>query len=106
MSINDIQNKLNELKKGYLKKMETNIEELQSLAQKFEQSNVERIYSIVHTTSGTSGMYGLHKLSESSTEFELYLKPLRNDAGLIKEDEFIEKLTHYIETIQKMMKEE
>lgn len=106
MSINDIQNKLNELKKGYLKKMETNIAELKSLAQNFELSNVERVYSIVHTTSGTSGMYGLSELSEISTEFEIYLKGIRNDSSLIDEKEFIEKLKNYVDTIQKKIDEE
>jgi chemotaxis protein histidine kinase CheA len=98
---NDLQSKLNELKKAYLKKLENVISNLENiLASKID---INGLYSIVHTTSGTSGMYGLQDLSSVSTEFEFYLKQVKENSDLINQDELKNKLTDYIRSIKEIV---
>ena len=96
---NSLEDKLKEFKKGYLKKLETTVLNLTALLENI-QSNIEELYSTVHTISGTSGMYGLKNLSDLSTEFEVYLKEIRNDKSLVDEHELFKKLKKYIEDIK------
>ena len=97
---NTLEDKLKEFKKGYLKKLETIVENLKKL-QNDVKLNLDELYSTVHTSSGTSGMYGLKNLSDLSTEFEVYLKEIRNDKTSINEQELQEKLENYVGNIEK-----
>lgn len=98
--------KLKELKQGYLKKLEITLCTFKNLLTDFESINIDELYSMVHTISGTSGMYGLNSLSDASTEFELYLKEIKNDKNLLKEDELLEKFKKYVNTIEKNIGEQ
>ena len=69
----DFEQKLIELRKGYIKKLKDLPSSFIDLSHE-EPININEIYLKVHTISGTSGMYGLSDLSNASTEFEIYLK--------------------------------
>lgn len=99
MDKNDLENKLKELRQGYLKKLEDVVLSLKSTLQN-EEMDVDEIYAEVHKVSGTSGMYGLNEISNISTEFEFYLKELKNDKTLIKPKELSEKLAKYLKNIE------
>lgn len=94
-----LQNKLNELKRGYLKKLEGVLSEFYILleAQKIDYNE---IYTKVHTISGTSGMYGLKSLSDISTEFEYYLKDIKNGIDY-SEEELKNKFLKYVNSLKK-----
>lgn len=100
---NNLQDQLKILKVGYIKKLEGSISEFKELAEKVDASVnfVEELYRKVHSISGTSGMYGLMELSDISTEFELYIKEIKNDINLLNEVELKDKLLQYIENISK-----
>jgi hypothetical protein len=99
---NDLQNKLNELKKGYIKKLENVILRLEELLI-CEKIDIIELYSIIHTNSGTSGMYGLKNLSSISTEFELYLKEKKETPDLINQEELKNKLGKYIQSMKEII---
>ena len=103
---NNLQDKLKVLKLGYIKKLEGIIPEFKVLLQQIGASFNDELYSKVHTISGTSGMYGLNELSDTSTEFEVYLKEIKHDPSLHNEVELKEKLTKYIENIENIIKGE
>jgi chemotaxis protein histidine kinase CheA len=100
---NELENKLKELKKGYLKKLEGVFSEFTVLLES-EKIDIEKIYSKVHTISGTSGMYGLNKLSDISTDFEVYLKKLKELAkeniNSINQEELKNKFSDYLKNIE------
>ena len=96
---NDLQAKINILKQGYLKKLEGMILEFKAILEKISLSNIEELYSKVHTISGTSGMYGLSELSSFSTDFEVYLKKINNDKKIYNEDVLKDLLIKYIDDI-------
>lgn len=99
---NSLEEKIKELRKGYVIKLKDIISGLKILLTN-EKIDIEEIYSKVHTISGTSGMYGLNDVSNISTEFEIYLKNLRNDNSLINELELHEMLLKYIESIDDIL---
>lgn len=97
---NDLQKKLNELKIGYLIKLKTVLSELKALLIA-QTLNINEIYSKVHTISGTSGMYGISDLSNASTEFEFYLKPLKENPDSVNINELKNKFSDYIDFLEK-----
>ncbi len=97
---NNLEEKLKELKKGYLEKLKILVVTLKDLSDNLEQLNIDDLYSKVHTVSGTSGMYGLKELSDISTNFELYLKEIKNGNKNLNKTELKEKLTEYINNIE------
>lgn len=96
----DLEEKLKELKKGYLNKLKDTFPEIKILLNN-EPINIQEIYSKVHTIAGTSGMYGLKDLSEASTEFEFYLKPLKENPNTINIEELKKYFLNYIEHLEK-----
>jgi len=100
----NLQSKLNILKLGYIKKLETMVPEFEILSKKMDCSHIDELYSKVHTISGTSGMYGLKDLSDFSTDFEIYLKEIKNDPNCYNEVILKEKLTNYIKNVEKIVK--
>lgn len=101
---NDLAKKLKELRIGYLNKLKESYPDFKALA-KEEPLNIKEIYSKVHTIAGTSGMYGLKDLSDISTEFEFYLKPIKENPNLIEINEFKDKFSNYLKEIQKIIGE-
>ena len=99
---NNLEIKLKELKKGYLKKLEDMILSFKILLND-NKVNIEELYLKVHTISGTSGMYGLSELSNNSTEFEFYLKPLKEEINSIDMIELKDKLSNFINYIEKVV---
>lgn len=101
---NDLENKLQGLKQIYLKKLETVLSELKALFDS-EQTDINELYSRVHTISGTSGMYGLKQISEISTEFEIYLKKIKEalqaGMGSINFNELRDKFSQYLSNLEK-----
>lgn len=98
---NNLESKLKEFKKGYLKKLEDIILGFKTLLND-KDINIEELYKKVHTISGTSGMYGLKEISDISTEFEFYLKLLKENIGIINEDELKNKILNFINDIEKI----
>lgn len=103
---NNLQEQLKLLKIGYIKKLEVMIPEFVILSETFNLSIIDEIYLKVHTISGTSGMYGLNELSNLSTNFELYLKKIKNDSNCYDENIFKNMLIEYIEYIVNIIKGE
>ena len=99
----NLEDKLKELKKWYLEKLEGLALSFKSLLKSVEKIDLDDLYSKVHTISGTSGMYGLNGLSDISTEFEIYLKTIKNNPKLIKKEELKEKLLQYTQSIEKVV---
>lgn len=98
---NSLSSKINELKKGYLKKIENMLLDLKLLISG-NQIDINELYLKVHTISGTSGMYGLADLSSISTEFEIYLKNLKEQINTDSKD-LIKKSTDYIDYLEKVV---
>lgn len=98
---NNLESKLKELKKSYLKKLEDIILGFKTLLND-KEINIGELYKKVHTISGTSGMYGLKEISDISTEFEFYLKPLKENISVINEDELKNKILNFINDIEKI----
>lgn len=100
---NNFEEKLKELRKGYLKKLETEVVELKDLLN-VDEINVFNVYSKVHKISGTSGMYGLNELSNTSNIFEVYLKEIlkqiEENANSINNSDIQKKLSDYIAYIE------
>lgn len=91
--------KIKELKKGYLKKLGDMV--LSFKAQLNDKNvSIEDLYQKVHSISGTSGMYGLSELSNESTEFEMYLKEIKCYTNSTEQTKIQELLLKYIETIE------
>ena len=101
---NSIQDKLNILKIGYIKKLETLVPEFKNYIQNTDVAKIDEIYIKVHTISGTSGMYGLIELSEISSDFEVYLKDIKSDVSLYIESDFKERFCKYIDEIERTIK--
>lgn len=97
---NNLEEKLKELKIGYLKKLETVLSELKALSAA-QTPDINEIYSIIHTISGTSGMYGIKDLSNISTEFEFYLKPFKENTDSLNIKELKSKFSDYIDFLEK-----
>lgn len=100
----NLEEKLKELKKLYLKKLADISLSLKILLNS-EKINIEEVYFQVHKISGTSGMYGLNELSHISTEFEIYLKEIKEDKSKLQEQELSDKLLKYIEKVETFLSE-
>lgn len=96
----NLHDKLKELKKGYLKKLESHCKDFEELAGTLSCDNVEELYKKVHTISGTAGMYGLKELSEFSTEFEMYLKTLREGFNISEKSILEENFQKYLDKLK------
>lgn len=96
--------KLKELKKQYLVKLASIVDELEKLTN--SEIIITELYSIVHKISGTSGMYGLRDISNLATDFEFYLKPLKDDISTINPDELSEKTKKFIQDLKTLVKGE
>jgi len=99
---NNLEEKLKELRKGYLNKIKDTFLDFKMLLNE-EPININEIYSKVHTISGTSGMYGLKDLSETSTEFEIYLKPIKENLNFANINELKDKFSIYLNDIEKIL---
>ena len=97
---NNLEEKLKELKKGYIKKLEVVLSELKTLLTD-KNLAINEIYLKVHTISGTSGMYGLKDISEVSTEFEFYLKPIKENPDVANREELKNNFSNYIDFLEK-----
>lgn len=100
---NNLSEGLKTLKIGYLKKLEEMLPSFKLIDKEITPLYVDELYKKVHTISGTSGMYGLNKLSHISTGFEVYLKDIKCGIKSINEIELKEKLFQYIKTIEKVI---
>lgn len=96
-----LEDKLKELRKGYLKKLEDLLVGFKVLSNA-EKIDIVELYSKVHTISGTSGMYGLQELSNISTDFEVYLKEVKENIDFLNQEELKKKLLGYIAGIEKL----
>lgn len=92
---NNLEEKIKELKKGYIIKLKGILAELKTLLNA-DKIAIDEVYPKVHTISGTSGMYGISDLSNASTEFEFYLKPLKENPSSINANEFHSKFSDYL----------
>lgn len=101
---NELVEKLLELRKGYLNKLKEAFPDFKVLLNNVS-INIQELYSKVHTISGTSGMYGLKDLSNASTEFEIYLKPFKENPNAVNIEELKNKLKIYLSDIEKMLLE-
>jgi len=99
---NDFEAKLRELRRGYLNKLRIILHEVRALCLEIP-INIQDVYSKIHTISGTSGMYSLNDLSNVSTVFEFYLKPLKENPETIQEEELKTKLSEYIVYLEKLL---
>lgn len=97
---NSLEEKLKELKIGYLKKLESIHSELKILMIA-DVVDINEIYSKIHTISGTSGMYGINDLSNAATEFEFYLKPLKENPDYININELKTKFSNFLDFLEK-----
>lgn len=102
---NNFEEKLKILKQGYITKLKTMLEEFKSIYSQ-EVLNVNEIYSKVHTISGTCGMYGLSDLSERSTNFELYLKPLKEAPSILNQEDLRIKYSDYLNDLENLLNKE
>lgn len=103
---NDLQERLLALKLGYIKKIQGILPEFEVLSGKISISLIDELYIKVHTISGTSGMYGLNELSSLSTDFELYLKKIKNDENSYDEKLLKDLLNEYIKNIKHIIEGE
>lgn len=94
--------KLKELRKNYLKKLEGVLSDLKELFND-EPISTEVLYSKIHTISGTSGVYGLKELSNNSSNFEIYLKDKNKNISSFDSAELKGKLYDYIQYLEKML---
>lgn len=99
---NELSEKLNELRIGYINKLIKSFPNMKVLLDE-DPMNIQEIYSRVHTISGTSGMYSLKDLSELSTEFEFYLKPIKENPDSIEIEEFKDKFANYLNELHKII---
>lgn len=94
--------KFKELKKAYLDKLRETLPSFKALLYE-NPMNIQEIYSRVHTISGTSGMYEVSDLSDISVEFEIYLKPIKENLALINIEEFKNRFSNYLDSIEKVI---
>lgn len=98
----DLSKKLDVLKQMYIVKLKCIINEFWEL---FDNENIDAsdLYLKIHSISGTSGMYGLTEIGDVSSEFELYLKSLNNDINFSNDEEFRNKFSAYIKTLNDIL---
>jgi len=101
---NNLEEKIKELRKGYINKLKDSFCDFKVLSEE-NQIDIQVLYQKVHTISGTSGMYGLKEISDSSTEFEIYLKPFKETPNSINVTELKEKILIYVKDLEKILSE-
>lgn len=95
----NFEDKFKELQKGYLNKLKENFPSFKALLNETPLS-INEIYSRVHTISGTSGMYEIPELSDISVDFEIYLKPIKENPDLVKNEELKDRFSNYLDSIE------
>jgi len=99
---NNLEEKLKELRKGYIIKLKDVLLSINNLVYN-EEINIEELYSKIHTISGTSGMYGLVDVSNASTEFEIYLNKIKSDINSINKIDLKERLYEFIKNLENLI---
>lgn len=94
--------KFKELQAGYLNKLKENLPSFRALLND-NPLNIKEIYSRVHTISGTAGMYEMSDLSITSIDFEVYLKPIKEDPHSANMEELKNKFSNYLDKIEKII---
>lgn len=94
--------KFKELQTGYLNKLRENFPSFRALLSE-NPLNIPEIYSRVHTISGTSGMYEMSDLSDISIDFEIYIKPIKDDPFSANIEELKKKFSDYLDNIEKII---
>jgi HPt (histidine-containing phosphotransfer) domain-containing protein len=102
MMNNDLQEKLKELRKEYLNKLKDTFPNFKVLLNN-NPIDIQEVYSKAHTIAGTSGMYGLKDLSEVSSKFEFYLKPLKANPDTINIEELKNKFSTYLNDLETIL---
>lgn len=95
----NFEEKFKELRKGYINKLKSSFIEFKALLYE-NPININEIYSRVHTISGTSGMYGINDVSKLSTEFEIHLKPFKDNLVPINIEELKTNFLNYLESME------
>lgn len=98
----NFEEKFKELQKGYLNKLKENFPSFQALLNE-NPINIQEIYSRVHTISGTSGMYEISDLSDISADFEIYIKPFKENPESMDVEEFKNKFSIYLNSIRNII---
>lgn len=98
----EFEEKFKELQKGYLNKLKENMQGFKALLHE-TPFNFQEIYSRVHTISGTSGMYEMPDLSNISIEFEIYIKPIKENPDSADIEEFKTRFSNYLDSIEKLL---
>lgn len=101
---NNLKSRLNKLKICYLIDLKNKIEIFNNMIDNLNQLNIDELYGEVHKISGTGGIYGLKELSNASTNFEFYLKNIKNSNFQTNEVELKNKLIQYVKNIQKSIR--
>ena len=101
---NNLENKLNELKKAYIQKLGDVLPIFEKVLADLPKINLDELYSQIHKISGTSGMYGFKELSQFSSEFEFKLKEMKKNDN-INVELINEKLSKYKFIIENLLKE-
>lgn len=91
-----------ELQKRYLNKIRDSLSSFKDLIEE-SPINIQEIYSRVHAIAGTSGMYELLDLSNISSDFEGYLKPIKENPDSVKIEEFRNKFSSYLVSVEKIL---
>lgn len=94
--------KFKELQAGYLNKLKENFPSFRALLSE-NPLNIQEIYSRVHTISGTSGMYEMLDLSNISIDFEIYIKPIKEDPHCANMEEVKNRFSNYLDNIEKII---
>lgn len=98
----NFEKKFKELQKGYLNKLKENFSGFKALLNE-NPLDIQEIYSRIHTISGTSGMYELSDLSDISVGFEIYIKPFKENPESMDVEEFKNKFSIYLDSIEKII---
>lgn len=98
----NFEEKFKELQKGYLNKLRENFSSFKALLNE-NPINIQEVYSRVHTISGTSGMYEISNLSDVSVDFEIYLKPIKENPDSINIEELKNRFSNYLDSIEKII---
>jgi HPt (histidine-containing phosphotransfer) domain-containing protein len=94
--------KLDTLKKMYVEKLRALIPEFELIILS-EKIDVKEIYQRVHKISGTAGMYGLAGISDLASQFEEYLKPIKDDLNLENQNDIKKKTSEFFDKYKDMV---
>lgn len=79
-----VMDKYNELLKGFASKLNDRVIDIENaendlVENGYSYERIELLHRLVHSLTGTSAMFGLTKVSESSFHAEVYLKPFAKE---------------------------